>query len=75
MQLTDLYKDETKSGFALTCFLCHSGEDVLSEQQAASEGWINVHADDGAWWNHIGLCPCRDELHDKERAKGQEVGK
>ena len=58
--------------FSLICLECDAGMDIVSYDQALSNGWTRISNDpEGLAWNCIGLCPdCRRAHDDRDRQYG-----
>jgi hypothetical protein len=58
-------------GFSLICRDCDAGMEIISYDQALSEGWTAIVADPGLAWNYVGLCPaCCRAQDERDRPKG-----
>lgn len=62
---------ENDLGFSLICRDCDAGMEIVSYDQALSEGWTAIVADPGLAWNYVGLCPdCRRAEEERDRQNG-----
>ena len=70
MSPKDIFPDDV--GFSLTCLECDAGMEIVSYDQALSNGWTGISYDpDGLAWNCFGLCPaCRRAQDERDRHYG-----